>query len=74
MADKYWFLNETPPETPNFGGYSYGLIEGTPPEGALLFSNKTQLNKQIGDAEKAWKSATDSEIEAKTSFGQDKKE
>lgn len=64
MADKYWFLDETPKETPDLGGYSFGTIDNDnpAPEGAQVLPNKTQLNKVINASEKAWKSAVDAAV------------
>lgn len=61
MADKYWFLDETPPETPELGGYSYGSIDADnpAPEGAEVLQSKTQLNRLIDTAEDAFKVSND---------------
>jgi len=57
----FWFLDESPVETPGFGGYSYGVIdESNPlPKGAMAVINKAQLNKQIKSSEKAFSKSVD---------------
>lgn len=49
----YWFLDETPEETPELGGYSYGLLgEGELlSKGAVELDNLRELDLIIQEAE-----------------------
>jgi len=52
----YWFKDEAPPETPELGGYSHGVVDkdNPAPEGTEELRNKTQLNRRIKDADDAF--------------------
>lgn len=56
---KHWFLDETPPETPEFGGYSHGVIDknNPEPEGAQVLNNDNQLKRAVYAADKKFAKA-----------------